>query len=525
MTGRLIHAADLFCGAGGTSEGLVRACERMGFTLDLVAVNHWPRAVETHAANHPKARHYCARIDQVVLKEAFPGGKLDLLVASPECIFHSIARGGKPVDDQRRESAWGVLRWVDELRPRHVVIENVPEFRKWGPLGADNKPLKSKKGVIFDAWIQALRSYGYVVEWRVLNAADYGDPTTRRRLFVQARRGRRIPAWPLASHAEEPGGLFPASPWRAAREVIDWTWPSRSIFGRKRPLAPTTLERIAEGLRRFGGAAAEPFLLYLTHGGRVRSIDEPVPTVTCAKRGELGLAQPFVVKTAHKGGNGAYVRSVDDPLYAVTTAPGTEMGVVQPFFVEFHGKKAGEQPRICSVDDPLPTLTCEPRFAVAQPFLVSPCHGEGLARRTHSLDDPLPTQPATNAFAVVEPFLLSQDGRGAPRAVSKPSPTIVTDGAVSLVEPFVLPYYRTGTPTPVGEPLPTVTAKDRFGVVEPVHLDVLFRMLQPHELAAAMGFPKGYLFTGNRGDQVRQIGNAVCVSVADALCTAALGAA
>lgn len=381
--GKVIHAADLFCGAGGTSQGLVAACERMGLALDLVAVNHWPRAVETHAANHPGARHYCARIDQVVLKEAFPGGKLDLLVASPECVFHSIARGGKPVDDQRRESAWGVLRWVDELRPRHVVIENVPEFRGWGPLGADHKPLKSKKGVIFAAWIQALRSYGYVVEWHVLNAADYGDPTTRRRLFVQARRGRTAPAWPTPSHAEEPGGLFPASPWRAAREVIDWTVPSRSIFGRKRPLAQTTLERIAEGLRRFGGPAAEPFL------------------------------------------------------------------------VAFHA-------------------------------------GIGRKPRVHSVP------------------------------VSQPAPTIVTDGAVSLVEPFVLPYYRTGTPTSVGEPLPTVTAKDRFGVVEPVRLDVLFRMLQPHELAAAMGFPKGYRFTGNRGDQVRQIGNAVCVSVADALCSAAL---
>jgi DNA (cytosine-5)-methyltransferase 1 len=478
---RTVRAVDLFCGGGGTSQGLVQACEAAGASVDLVAVNHWERAVETHAANHPHARHYCARIDSLDPREVCPRG-LDLLVASPECTHHSRARGGKPKNDQSRASGWDVLRWCELLLPRAVLLENVVEWQDWGPLGSDGQALKSRKGETFAAFLGGLVSLGYRVEWRVLNAADYGDATTRRRLFVQARRGRTPIVWPTPSHAEESGGMFPVPRWRAAREVIDWGLPSRSVFTRERPLAENTMRRIAEGLRRYAGPQfAEAFLLHLTHGGRTHGTDAPLPTVTGANRGEIGLVQPFIVPHYSENGN--------------------------------------QRPRVHSVEAPMPTLPATVQHGVCQPYLVH-LKGTGTAR---NLASPVPSlQAGGEHVGLAQPFLLSQDGRGALRAVSDPSPTIVSKGAVSLVEPFLVSFYGNGHAHPVSRPVPTTTTKDRFGLVEPARLDVLFRMLQPHELAAAMGFPTGYRFTGNRGEVIRQIGNAVAVNVARALCTSAL---
>ncbi len=382
-----IRAIDLFAGAGGTSTGLALAAASLGQRVILAAVNHWPIAVETHALNHPWADHHCAAIDSLDPQKV-ARGKVDLLVASPECTHHSNARGGKPINDQSRASAWCVVRWAEALQPRVVLVENVREFQTWGPLDLRGRPMRSRTGETFEAWLGALRAIGYRTSTRVLNCADFGDATTRRRLFVLAWRGNCAAPWPIESHAERGSGdLFAArKPWRPAREVIDWSIAGRSIFGRRKPLADATLARIVEGLRRFGGAAAEPFVLHLN-----RHRDAP--------------------------------RDVSRPLQTVT---------------------------------------------------------------------------ATSAdFGLVEPFLLQQQSGGVPRPVTEPVPTLATKGAVSLVEPQAL--------------------------------DIRFRMLQPHELAAAMSFPPGYRFAGTRGESIKQIGNAVPVSTAQALCTSilrdALGAA
>ena len=190
----LIRAADLFCGAGGSSTGLARACERAGARLQLTAINHWDVAVETHATNHPDARHLCTTLDAVDPRKACPE-RLDLLIASPECTHHSNARGGKPRQEQSRASAWKVVDWAAALRPREILVENVPEFRTWGPLSERGAVLKRRRGETYQAWLAALRSLGYVVQERLLISADYGDPTTRRRLFVRARLGSRAPTW------------------------------------------------------------------------------------------------------------------------------------------------------------------------------------------------------------------------------------------------------------------------------------------------------------------------------------------
>jgi DNA (cytosine-5)-methyltransferase 1 len=215
---KTIKAADLFCGAGGSSTGLKRVADALGVALDLTAVNHWPIAVETHAANHPGARHVCKSIDDIDPRKV-TGGSLDLLWASPECTHHSTARGGKPINDQSRSTAWCVTRWAEALRPKFIIVENVPEFQTWGPIGSTNRPLQSRKGETFAAWVGTLTSLGYTVEARVLNSADYGAATTRRRLFVVARfdggaRGRGSIAWP----ATHPWTREPRSPAAAAME-------------------------------------------------------------------------------------------------------------------------------------------------------------------------------------------------------------------------------------------------------------------------------------------------------------------
>jgi DNA (cytosine-5)-methyltransferase 1 len=194
----------------------------------------------------------CARLDHVNPRQAIPGGRLHFLAASPECTGHSVARGGRPTNDQSRATAWDVLKWAQELYIDNIVIENVREFREWGPLGANGRPLKSKRGETYRAFLASLRSLGYNVEDRVLNAADFGDPTTRERLFIAARRGGKPIMWPEATHSKSGvDTLFGKRPkWRAAREVIDWSIENPSTFTRKKPLADNTLARTLSGKKR-----------------------------------------------------------------------------------------------------------------------------------------------------------------------------------------------------------------------------------------------------------------------------------
>jgi DNA (cytosine-5)-methyltransferase 1 len=586
-----VKAADLFCGAGGASNGLVRACRELGLKLDLLAINHWPTAVATHSKNHPSVRHLCESIDRVDPLKEVPGGRLHLLLAGPECTHFSAARGGRPVNPQSRASAWQILKWAQELYIDTILIENVPEFRTWGPIGANGKPLKSKAGETYQAFLSALRSLGYKVDDKILNSADYGDPTTRRRNFILARRGRHAVQWPGATHSKAGGKtLFGRTQrWKPAREVIDWTVQGKSIFNRKTPLAPATMARIIAGLEKFGGPDLKPFLVVLRQHMAGQSIDGPLPALAAGGT-HVGLAQPFIVPVNHGAGD-LRSNSVDEPLptltaranqylvqpYVLSQASGgaprpTEeplptmttdgaIALVQPFIVD--ANFGGEGGRVKSVDEPLGSIPGSNRFAVAQPFMV-PLYMErqGQTPRTHSVDEPVPTIPATGGgkFGVVEPFIMSAGSRVVnARGVEEPMPTVTCSDRLAiaepylvqtaerrrmevdsvddplrtvtamagrcfgLAEPFVTKYNGTSkSAQSVDDPLETVTSKDRFGLVQPVvdgyMLDINFRMLQPHELAGAMSFPKDYVFTGKREDVIKQIGNAWAGELATALC-------
>ena len=310
--------ADLYCGAGGATTGVLRAARRCGREIGFgVAINHWPTAVATHSANHPGVTHLCESIERVDPCVAVPGGVLDLLWASPECTHHSRARGGKPRQNQSRSGASHVLTWLDKLYVKSVIIENVPEFAEWGPLGANGEPLKSQKGECFAAFIQSLKARHYHVEWRVLNAADYGDPTSRRRLFIIAVKRPRKVVWPEPTHRPtgETVSLFGTTkPWRTAREIIDWSNLGTPLSRRKKPLSPNTLRRIEAGLKKFCGG--QPFLVQTdqTGGpGTLTSVDEPMPTAVTKQN--CGLVTPFLTKYYGT----ALCQSVDDPLDSVTT--------------------------------------------------------------------------------------------------------------------------------------------------------------------------------------------------------------
>lgn len=542
---RKILVADLLCGAGGSSTGCARALADLGLEMELVCVNHWGVAIETHKKNHPEARHYCQDISTVRPHIIVPEGYLDLLMASPTCTHHSVARGGKPTSDQQRSDPWHIITWLTELRVKRIIIENVWEFIGWGPVDPrTGKPIKSRKGEYFRAWIDTIRRLGFDPEWRKLNAADYGDATTRQRFILMARSDGKTVSWPVPTHqrrADEKLALFPGTkPWRPAREIIDWSIKGKSIFDRKKPLAPKTLARIYAGAVKFKWP--EPFLVILRNHMAALSVDGPIPTVA-ANGGHIGLAEPVIINGRKgnkakavstdpvpaldtKGGvwladpivlsqhNSGAPRSTEEPLPTVTTGgagdenrPGCARPMlIEPFILSRHG---GGAPR--SVDQPTPTQVAKQSHCLVTSYY-------GASKDTKNVDDPLPTCTVKDRFGIVVPVT---HGGGENRAhdIEEPLPTVTCASRGEFA--FITAQHgeREGQAPRVHDvenPAPTICATGHVNLIEGTeHYDILFRMLEPHELAAAMGFSSEeatYEFAGTKTEKIKQIGNAVSVA-------------
>lgn len=501
MRRRKILVADLLCGAGGSSTGCQRALAELGLEMDLVCVNHWPVAIATHERNHPTARHYVQDIATVRPHLLVPEGYLDLLMASPTCTHHSVARGGKPTSDQQRSDPWHIITWLTELRVKRIIIENVWEFTGWGPVDhRTGRPVASRKGEYFRAWIDTIRRLGFRPEWRKLNAADYGDATTRSRFILMARSDDKRLVWPVATHHRRgaDADLFSGGrPWRPARDIIDWSLKGKSIFDRKKPLAPKTLARIYAGAQKHGWP--EPFLVVLRNHMAAQGIDAPLPTIAAGGQ-HIGIAQPVILKQNFRRD----VQGVEEPVPTVMTQ--ARIGIAEPVIVNMKGRSTASSsdeplptqtahaPHLFSAEpiilsqhstgaprgaaDPLPTVTtggaaserpgCA-RPMLIEPFVVSPRHGrDGAGPAPRAVRDPLPTITAGGSqVAVVEPFVLSRHAEGSARSVDEPTPTQVAKHSHLLISP----YYGSGSGETCvsGEiPLPTVTSKGRFGMVVPV---------------------------------------------------------
>lgn len=501
---------DNFAGGGGASLGIQLATGR---SLDI-AINHDRDAIAMHEANHPDCKHFCEDVWSVDPVQACGGREVDLAWFSPDCKHFSRAKGGKPAEKKIRGLAWIAIKWARLVRPKLIILENVREFETWGPLNEDNMPCPKRRGITFRRFVGTLRNLGYEVQWRELNAADYGAPTHRRRLFLIARCDGEPIVWPEATHG--PG----RAAWRTAAECIDWSLPCPSIFTRKRPLREKTLQRIARGLKRFVLDAAEPFIVLCNHGDkgfRGQSVNEPLRTVT-GSRDARGVVMPYVTRICQNGGNGANVQRIDEPLRTIVSK--NEHLLCTPYLIPRYGERKGQKARSRSVKQPMPAVVPTANGGtLCAAFLAK--HFGGVTGCP--VKRPLPTITARGTQTqIVAAFISNQNRADKGSDMREPLRTVCSNNHAAEVRAFLIKYYGTNVGQDVRDPLQTITTKHRFGLVTIAGIDyqivdIGMRMLTPRELARAQGFPDSYLLTGTKTNQVMRIGNSVCPPVAAAV--------
>lgn len=521
---------DNFAGGGGASTGIEMA---VGRSVDI-AINHDPDAIAMHKANHPHTKHYCEDVWQVDPVEACAGRKVGLAWFSPDCTHFSRAKGGKPVDKNIRGLAWVTLRWAYMVRPRVIMLENVPEIRTWGPLGADGKPIKERAGETFDGFLLALsvgipkghpafaemcetlgispesemaeklsEGLRYDIQYRILKSCDYGAPTTRTRFYMIARSDGKPIIWPPPTNApkdseEVKSGKLP--PYRAVAGCIDWSIPAKSIFEREKPLAENTLRRIARGIKKFVIDNPEPFIIPIGYGERE--------------------------------GQEPRVNSINEPLGTVVSS--SKHYVVAPSLIQYHSETASDNVRGQEVTEPLMTVDTSPRYALSVAHIMKNYGGNYMGAGS-AADKPLDTITATDHNALVTAHILTLRNNMDGQEIDEPLSTISCSGAHHAeVQAFLVKYFSNGAAKSVQEPLDTITTKDRFALVtihgeEYIITDIKMRMLTPRELFDAQGFPHDYIIDhdseGNpyaKTKQVARCGNAVTPPVPAALVRANL---
>lgn len=529
INGELI--VDNFAGGGGASTGIELAT---GKSVDI-AINHDPEAIRMHKANHPNTKHYCEDVWQVDPVKACKGHPVGLAWFSPDCKHFSKAKGGKPKDKFIRGLAWVACRWAGLVRPRVIMLENVEEFKTWGPLNRGHHPIKAKQGKTFEKFVQQLQNLGYEVQFRELVAANYGAPTMRKRFFMIARCDGNPILWPEPTHAprdseEVKAGLL--KPYVGAYTQIDFSRPCPSIFDTSqeikekygiravRPLAPKTMERIARGLKKFVLDNPEPFIIQCNHGGKRRPNDirEPMPTIT-GKHG-YGIVEPYMVQIGQTGFAKDRSKDVREPLTTIVSK--NEHCLISPTLIQYHSETAKGEVRGQTIEDPIMTVDGSNRYGLVTSFLHKYYDG-GYKGAGDSVENPLPTVTAWDHNSVVTANLIQMNKNCYGRDIADPLPTITAgDGHFGEVRAFLIKYYGNGSAEDVTEPLDTITSRDRFGLVtiqgvDYQIVDIGLRMLEPRELYGCQGFPEDYIidhdFEGHtypRSEQVRRCGNSVC---------------
>ena len=517
---------DLFCGAGGTSTGVERATFHGDKCAKVIAcVNHDANAIASHAANHTDALHFTEDIRTLELSPLVahterlrllhPDAYL-VLWASLECINFSKAKGGMPRNPDSRTLAEHLFRYIEALRPDYIQIENVEEFMSWGDLDENGHPISKDKGKSYVSWVNNVCKYGYYFDWRILNAADYGAYTSRKRFFGQfALHGLPI-AFPKATHAKCTANykhsLFPddtIKPWKPVREVLDLHDEGDSIFGRKKPLVEKTLERIYAGLIKFVAGGKDAFIVkYNSMNGKTGkyvapSIDEPCPTIATQNR--LGVAKVQFLSKQYGGDPAGKNISVEEPAGTITCRD-------HHAFVSAHYGNGFNT----SVDAPAPTLTCKDRLGlVTSNFLVNEYSGGG---QTSDIDKPCPALLSNPKQKVVSAqYLMSQQFANKGGSIDKPCFTLIArmdkmpPYLVSTKDGLAIEVYETDSPA-------TIQIKEfmaLYGIA-----DIRMRMLRIPELKRIMGFPEDYTLIGTQTEQKKFIGNAVEVNMARVLCEA-----
>ena len=521
-----------------------------GYSVDI-AINHDPEAIKMHKANHPNTKHYCENVWAVDPVKACNGHPVGLAWFSPDCKHFSKAKGGKPKDKNIRGLAWVACRWAGLVRPRVIMLENVEEFKTWGPLNRGHHPIKAKQGKTFEKFVQQLTDLGYEVEFRELVAADYGAPTMRKRFFMIARCDGKPIVWPEPTHApadsdEVKAGLL--KPYVGAYTQLDFSLPCPSIFDTSeeikekygiravRPLAPKTMERIARGLKKFVLDNPEPFIVPIGYGERkgqaprVHDIEKPLPTIVGS--GKHYLCEPTLAPymgtntTNHPGGN------CKDPIHTITT--GNQHCLISPTLIQYHSETAQGEVRGQTIEDPIMTVDGSNRYGLVTSF-IQKYYGGNYQGNGSDIKEPLHTITTLERNAMCAVNLIQMNNHCDGRDVKEPIPTITAgDGHFGEVRAFLIKYYGQGTGQDIKAPLDTVTAQDRFGLVtingvDYQIVDIGLRMLEPRELYGCQGFPEDYIidhdYTGKtypRSEQVRRCGNAVCPPIPAALVRANL---
>lgn len=546
---------DLFCGAGGTSTGVENARYADEQCAKVIAcVNHDANAIASHAANHPDALHFTEDIRTLELsplvahvermKKIYPDA-LIVLWASLECTNFSKAKGGQPRDADSRTLAEHLFRYIEAIDPDYIQIENVEEFMSWGDMDENGKPISKDKGRCYEKWKRNVRKYGYDFDWRILNAANYGAYTTRKRYFgIFAKRGLPI-VFPEPTHCKDgkTDMMGRLEKWNAVKEVLDFTDEGDSIFCRKKPLAEKTLERIYAGLIKFVAGGKDAFIVKynsMNRNGKYQppSIDEPCPTV--ATQGRLALAKVSFLSKQYSGHPESKNLSIEEPAGTITCKDH------HAFVSAYYGNGNNY-----SVESPAPAILTKDHLALVTPFFMNYYSGGG---QLGGVDEPCPAITTVPKQRIVTPVFIDQQfGASSAASIEKPLGAITTNPKYSLVtckgKSFLMnpqfasagvsvdspcftliarmdkkPPYFVNTEEGIGicikEGDSPMTVKIKQFMILYGLADIKMRMLRIDELKKIMGFPEDYILIGTQSDQKKFIGNAVEVNMARVLCEA-----